>query len=110
MISIPGVLFENASQKIWDLSFKCFCVIAVLAGMMVVVEFSRVIAIKNLRINQFSIFMQMGLLLQIIIDVTVLGYSFTYVQMLGFAIMLGLYIVLFSGVCCSNQSKLASSF
>ena len=53
--------------------------------------------------------MQMGLLLQVIIDVTILGYSFTYLQMLGFAIMLGLYIVLFSGVCCS-PSKLAQNF
>jgi hypothetical protein len=109
VVSIPGVLLENAQMLIWDLPIRVFLVIACLAGMMVIVEFTRILGIKNLSINQYSIFMQMGLLLQIIIDVFLLDYSFTKLQILGFVIMLSLYVTLFSGVCCGH-SKIASSF
>lgn len=44
-ISIPGVLLETAQQSIWDLPFEVFLVITFLAGMMIIVEFTRIVGI-----------------------------------------------------------------
>jgi drug/metabolite transporter (DMT)-like permease len=67
-------------------------------------QICRLIAVKQLTMNRMSVFMQMGLVLQIAIDILLLGKTFERVQFIGFGMFLLLYTVLFANV-CFEQSK-----
>jgi len=73
--------------------------------MMICAVVSRFYAIRNFSVSRLSVFMQMGLLVQILVDIFILGFTFTYIQMIGFAMMLSLYILLFAGICFGTSTQ-----
>lgn len=62
-------------------------------------------ATKLMTTNRMSVFLQMGLILQVLVDVFVLGQSFNIVQMLGFLLIIVLYVILFAEHCCGSEKK-----
>ena len=97
MTSLP--LIEMLSQ----LPPVTYILIGLTSVLLILAVVTRFYAVKSLSVSRMSVFMQMGLLVQILVDIFVLGYTFTAVQMVGFTLMLGLYILLFAGICCGGD-------
>ena len=61
------------------LPLSAFALISLISIMMIMAVVTRFYAVKNLSISRMSVFMQMGLLVQILVDIFILGFAFTYV-------------------------------
>jgi drug/metabolite transporter (DMT)-like permease len=96
-----SILTGQSISELWNgLPPFTYVLISLSSVLMILAAVTRIYAVKNLSVSRLSVFMQMGLLIQILVDIFVLGFTFTYMQMVGFAMMLALYILLFAGVCC----------
>jgi drug/metabolite transporter (DMT)-like permease len=72
---------------------------------MIVTQFSRVMATKLMTTNRMSVFLQLALIMQVLVDIFVLGQTFNWVQMIGFLLIIILYVILFAEHCCGSDKK-----
>lgn len=105
LISIAGLYFARPGERWGTLDWPTYGLIVMLSLGMVIMQMNRLIAVKHLTTNRMSVFMQMGLLIQLGIDIFFLGKSFELVQFVGFALFLCLYLVLFADICFEQHRK-----
>lgn len=106
ILAVMGILAMTLipGQTWTAIGLESTLLIVLISVFLVVAQIARLKAIHFLTINRMSIFSQLGLMMQLIIDITLLGATFTVVQWTGFGMMFVLYSILLTTFCFESSN------